>query len=187
MAKTIANEYLESLTKSAIHRIAQKAGATYVSSQIYDKVREIVMKFLYKILHRINLYAQHARKVTVSEDDVLMSLETEYKKIYPSARGGDVVKCKASTPRKSENACLHFSMAGFDRVVRGITKDITKHGMNKELHFAADAIPTLQQVTEVYLFEIFEVVCLFATHAQRQTITIEDMELVLKMPRLVVK
>lgn len=184
MAKTTTtNETLEGLTKAAIHRIAQKAGATYVSSEIYDKVRKVVMDFLLKVIRRAALYVQQARKVTVSQDDILMSLETEYKKVYTSGHDNEVVKCKASAPRKSSNACLHFSIAGFERVVRGIAKDITRY--DHALHFAADAIPTLQQVTEVYLYELFEAVCLLASHARRQTITVEDVQLVFKMPRVV--
>lgn len=190
-SKKIALDNLNVLTRSAIRRVAHKAGIKYFSESITDEIRSVLQKFLEKILHLTTTYTVHAHRVTVSQDDVLLALEKVHKKVYLTGEEGDIKRCEIHhiTSKKKANRgelslrlvkyyqkqsdCVYFSRSGVGRLIR----EIAHHN----LHFTADAMGTLHILMEEYLIDLLQDVQLAAIHAGRQKVTTNDLMFVQKI------
>ena len=89
-------------------------------------------------------------------------------------RPGTVALREIRRYQKSTN--LLIPRAPFLAVARFIAQEI-----NPKYRFQASALAALQSATEDYMVGIFEDTMLCALHAKRQTITIKDMQLTLRI------
>jgi histone H3 len=74
---------------------------------------------------------------------------------------------------------LLIKKAPFQRLVRGICE-----GFTEGLRFQGQAILALQEASEAFLVELFEITNLLAMHANRVTIMVKDMKLARRIRRL---
>nr|XP_018897557.1 PREDICTED: histone H4-like [Bemisia tabaci] len=65
------------VTKSAIRRLARRAGVKRVSELIYRETRDIIKIFLTNIIHDAITYTEHARRKTVMVADVIYALRRQ--------------------------------------------------------------------------------------------------------------
>lgn len=184
------SDIASAFTKSAIRRIAHKAGIKYFSESIYEDIQKTLKTFLENVLKIAITYTSHARRVTVSKEDVLTGLQSVYRKVYTTGDEDNVSRCATSHGKakkgnigirlikyyQKQSDCVHFSKAGIDRVVREIaSKQVSR---SSSLHFAADAIGTLHIVLEDYLVELLENLHMVAVHAGRQKVMVDDLKLI---------
>jgi histone H3/H4 len=190
-SKKIEFDNLNVLTRSAIRRVAHKAGIKYFSESITEEIRKALQKFLEKILHLTTSYTVHARRTTVSQDDLLFALEKVHKKVYLTGEEGDIKRCEihhiASKKKakrgelslrlvkyyQKQSDCVYFSRSGVGRLIREIADSVRSYGPS--LHFTADAMGTLHILMEDYLVELLQDVQLAAIHAGRQKVTTSDL------------
>jgi histone H4 len=187
---------LQGVSDAAIQRIAHKAGVKTVSSLIYEETRDIMKMFLRAIIKDAATYTEHARRKTVSRDDVLHASERRGRKIYTSGEEGNTKHCdifqpvkkpksKALEPAKrgelairemmfyqKQHDCLMISTEPFVRLVRDIASDY-----KTDLKFTGDALGLLQIATEDFLVRVFEDTNLIAIHTGRVGILPRDMNL----------
>jgi histone H3 len=74
---------------------------------------------------------------------------------------------------------LLIRKAPFQRLVRGVCETFTEG-----LRFQGQAIIALQEASEAFLVELFEITNLLAIHANRVTIMVRDMQLARRIRRL---
>ncbi|CAH0386032.1 unnamed protein product [Bemisia tabaci] len=72
------------VTKSAIRRLARRAGVKRVSELIYRETRGIIKIFLTNIIHDAITYMEHARRKTVTVVDVIYALRRQGRTFRPA-------------------------------------------------------------------------------------------------------
>ena len=63
------------ISKSSIRRLARRGGVKRISTDIYDKTRSNLKKFLEKILHDTIILTEHSKRKTVTARDVVTALK----------------------------------------------------------------------------------------------------------------
>lgn len=70
------------ISKGDIRRLARRGGVKRISSLMYDEIRQVLKIFLESVLKDAVLYAEHARRKTVTIIDVIYALKRKGKMIY---------------------------------------------------------------------------------------------------------
>lgn len=70
------------LSANAIRRLARKGGVKRISSNSYGGVREFVDEFLHRVVSDSTVYAEAAKRVTVTAMDVVYALKKSGRAIY---------------------------------------------------------------------------------------------------------
>lgn len=70
------------VTKPAIRRLARRGGVKRISSLVYDETRTILKEFLENVLRNAAIYADHAKRKTVTALDVVYALKRQGKTLY---------------------------------------------------------------------------------------------------------
>lgn len=73
---------LQGITKPALRRLARRGGVKRISEQTYQHMREVIGLFLRKTIRDSITYTEHARRKTVTSDDVVMSLKRSGGNLY---------------------------------------------------------------------------------------------------------
>ncbi|WP_411023492.1 histone H4, partial [Salmonella sp. s51228] len=63
------------ISKGDIRRLARRGGVKRISSLMYDEVRQVLKLFLESLLKDAVLYAEHAKRKTVTTIDVIYALK----------------------------------------------------------------------------------------------------------------
>ena len=72
------------ISNTALKRLAQRAGVTRISKDIFDMTRQEMVVFLQKIMTDVILYAEHAKRKTVTVSDVTSALKRHGRTLYTS-------------------------------------------------------------------------------------------------------
>jgi len=70
------------ITKGALRRLARRGGVKRISNNSYDSVREFCDLMLVKVTRDSIVYAEAARRVTVTAMDVVYALKKNGKTLY---------------------------------------------------------------------------------------------------------
>ena len=70
------------ISNGAIRRLARKGGIKRISSDVYDKTREIYIRFLDKLTHDAYSYTECAKRKTILPIDVVYALKRQGRNIY---------------------------------------------------------------------------------------------------------
>jgi histone H4 len=70
------------LTRNDIRRLARRGGVKRISGEIYPFVRDVLREFLDKIIQDTIVYTEHANRVTVTTNDVVLALKRHGRTIY---------------------------------------------------------------------------------------------------------
>jgi len=188
---------VQDLNKTAIRRIAQRAGIKSISGLLYEETRGVAAVFLENLLRIVVSFTQNARRKTVSVKDVENALKADLLPMgdFASLEKGHVTHCKNLNPRSKSGAktskfrpgvkalmnirkaqkadCLYFPAASFSRFVRKIGDKFMKG-----LRFSQESLDLIQIVLENHLILLFEDANLCAISAGRQTVYPKDVQLV---------
>lgn len=73
----------DGITKSAIRKLARRAGIKRISGKLYDVAREVMVKdYLVNILKDAIKYTEYARRKTLTTGDILHALKRNGKTLY---------------------------------------------------------------------------------------------------------
>lgn len=75
-------DVIEGVTKPAVRRLCRRAGIKRISGLMYLNVRFELKKFLEKTLFDAMIYTDHARRKTVTANDVVYALKRQGKQLY---------------------------------------------------------------------------------------------------------
>ena len=75
-------DVIEGVTKPAVRRLCRRAGIKRISGLMYFNVRVELKKFLEKTLFDAMIYTNHARRNTVTANDVVYALKRQGKQLY---------------------------------------------------------------------------------------------------------
>lgn len=71
-----------SLTKGSIRRLARRGGIRRISDGIYDETRDFVDYFLNTIVKDAAVFAEHAKRKTITAMDVIYALKRGGRSLY---------------------------------------------------------------------------------------------------------
>lgn len=203
--KTLLQNNIQRLTKSAIMRLARRAGVKRVSGLIYEETRGVLRVYLEKILKDGVTYTDYAKRRTVQEKDIREALKlngrpiahTDTLKPAHSTCHNYATKITKSRGKSAieEGRSSRHSRPGTRalREIRHYQKQSSCFAFSKagfadlvreisadyktRLHFSKNAFSILQLAAESYLVKLFENSLLCALQAHRQTVMPKDIQL----------
>lgn len=81
-ARRRAKDTLEGVTKPAIKRLARRGGVKRLSGLCYDQTRFALRSFLETLIKDAVCYTEHARRKTVTAEDVVRALKRQGRTLY---------------------------------------------------------------------------------------------------------
>lgn len=203
--RTPLRNNIQAITKPAIMRLAHQAGIKYFGGLMYEEVRGVMKVMMEKVIHDAIIFMEHGKRRTVHSGDVLLALERQWKKIYPTLKESKVKRCQAGGapddadadgPKRKrrrykpgtvalrmikkyqkQSDCVQLSKSGFARLAHEIAQDFS----NDQVRWSADALGIFQMAVESYLVELLHDTNLATIHAKRMTTAPRDMQLVRRM------
>jgi histone H4 len=73
---------IEGVTKPAIRRLARRGGVKRISFGIYKEIREVLQGFLGSVVRDSITYTEHAKRKTVTAQDVVYALKRQGRSLY---------------------------------------------------------------------------------------------------------
>ena len=73
---------IEGVTKPAIRRLARRGGVKRISLGIYSEIRNVLQHFLKNVVRDSITYTQHAKRRTVTAQDVVYALKRQGRTLY---------------------------------------------------------------------------------------------------------
>lgn len=78
----IKKQQRTSLTKGSIRRLARRGGIKRISDSVYDQTRDFVDYFLNSIVKDAAVFAEHAKRKTITAMDVIYALKRCGRSLY---------------------------------------------------------------------------------------------------------
>lgn len=75
--RKLLRDNLQGIRKSDIRRMCRQGGVKRISGTIYEEARAYLKKFLEEVLRDTVVYTEHARRKTVTKEDVQHALKRE--------------------------------------------------------------------------------------------------------------
>lgn len=178
-ANATPNTNLKKITKPALQRLGYKAGVVRMEGAVHTEARRLLMKFVRELSDKAWAFTDHAKRVTVSGQDVTQALAILGRPGYFS--GIKAKKCEVPKGVKVEtrmrqaqrqNECLTLSMGPF--------KDLFKAALlreNRAARVTAEAATIAQMASEAYLIDLFAKAQELAMHARRKTLQPRNLNL----------
>jgi histone H4 len=76
------SENIQGISKPAIRRLARRGGVKQVSGKVYEESRSVLKTFLENVIRDAVLYTAHARRKTVTANDVVYALKRQGTTLY---------------------------------------------------------------------------------------------------------
>ena len=73
--RVVLRDNLEAISRAEIRRAARRGGVKRISGLVYEEVRGILRNYLQRIIPDAALYAEHARRKTITAMDVVHALK----------------------------------------------------------------------------------------------------------------
>lgn len=73
---------IKGITKPAIRRLARRGGVTRISGNMYDIIRQVTKEFLQRTLKDACIYADHAKRSTITSLDIVYGLKRQGRHLY---------------------------------------------------------------------------------------------------------
>ena len=100
--RKILRDHMKGVTKPALRRLARRGGVKRISGLIYQDVQSTLRLFLEQIVRDAVTYTEHARRKTVTENDVLYSLKRNGYSLYSGLSMNR--ECKVQKKSKAKKA-----------------------------------------------------------------------------------
>lgn len=79
---TNPKDSIRGMSKQAIRRLARRGGVKRVHGLVYEASRDALKQFLTRIIKNAVAYTEHAKRKTVTSNDVVEALKRNGKTIY---------------------------------------------------------------------------------------------------------
>ena len=73
---------VQGVSKPAIRRLARRGGVKQMSGLVYEETRSVLKTFLEKVIRDAIIYTEHARRKTMTQNDVVYALKQQGMTIY---------------------------------------------------------------------------------------------------------
>ena len=80
--RRVFHNNIQGITKPAIRRLARRGGVKRISARIYEETRGVLKVFLEHVIKDALAYTEHARRKTVTANDVVYALKRQGKTLY---------------------------------------------------------------------------------------------------------
>lgn len=78
----ILRDNIKGVTKPAIRRIARRGGVKRINGKVYEECRGVLKMFLESLIRDSVTYTEHAKRKTVSAQDVVHAIHANGKRLY---------------------------------------------------------------------------------------------------------
>jgi histone H4 len=80
--RKVFHDNLEGISRPAIRRLARRGGIKRLSGLVYEETREVLKDFMTNVIRDAISYTEHARRRTVTANDVVMALRRRGRTLY---------------------------------------------------------------------------------------------------------
>ena len=80
--RKVLRDNIQGVTKPAIRRLARRGGVKRISGLVYEETRGVLKVFLENVIRDAVQYTEHARRMTVTNMDVVYALKRQGKTLY---------------------------------------------------------------------------------------------------------
>ena len=80
--RKVLRDNIQGITKPAIRRLARRGGVKRISGVVYEETRDVLKRFLEKLITDAMTYMEHGRRKTVTSLDVVYALKRQGKTLY---------------------------------------------------------------------------------------------------------
>ena len=80
--RKILHNNVHGITKPAIRRLARRGGVKRISGLVYEETRTHLIEFLRQQIEAATVYAEHARRKTITVMDVVYALKRHGRTLY---------------------------------------------------------------------------------------------------------
>lgn len=167
-----------------LQKIAYKAGATRVSSDVYDHVRAVGERYLKSIVKYTIIYCEHENKKIISEDHAIHGIEhVGFSGMYRAS--GDVKKCKTSHKKKlitrikeyqGQHDCVTLAKATIAHQIKTLGEDYAPG-----FKWSKDAIINIHFALEYALYKLLFSALKVTINAKRITMLGSDIDLTIDL------
>ncbi|CCV02159.1 histone H4-like [Invertebrate iridovirus 25] len=168
------------MNNSALQRIAHKAGATRVSSEVYNRARSIGDQYLDSIVRYAIIYCDHEKKKVVTEDHALHAIEhVGFSGMYRVS--GDTPKCKTSNKKKlitrikeyqNQSDCVTLSKAPIEHQIKSL---------GSGYKWSKESLINIQFALEFMLYQLLSSALKVTINAKRVTMSESDLDLTIDL------
>lgn len=78
----VLRDNIKGITKPALRRLARRAGVKRISGLMYEELRTVTKLFLQKVIGMSHVYAEHAKRKTITAMDVVYALKRSGHTMY---------------------------------------------------------------------------------------------------------
>ena len=78
----VLRDNIQGITKPALRRLCRRGGVKRISGLVYPESRGILKVFLENVIRDAIVYTEHARRKTVSAQDVVLALRRQGRTMY---------------------------------------------------------------------------------------------------------
>lgn len=168
------------MNNSALQRLAYKAGATRVGSEVYNKLKSTGEIYLNSVVKYAIIYCEHEDKKVVSEDHAIHAIEhVGFSGFY---RVHETVKtCKVSTKKKlltrikeyqNQHDCVTLARATIEHQIKAI---------GSGFKWSKEALINIQFALEYMLHQILVSALKITINAKRVTMSESDVDLTMDL------
>ena len=93
---------IQGITTPAIRRLCRRGGVKRIAGRVYEEVRGVLKVFLENVLRDTVTYTDHARRKTVTIQDVLYALKRQGRTLYSSATEETKTSLHAKTAKPAK-------------------------------------------------------------------------------------
>ncbi|KAK5103814.1 hypothetical protein LTS08_003236 [Lithohypha guttulata] len=135
--KILRDNLAGAINKPTIRRLARRGGIKRIQGDIYPTVREVVRDYLKRIIHKLVLLVEHARRKTVTTLDVVYALRALGSPIYGFGSiyyGNDIPNHRAEYLKKMKKMEQHrqdVARRAADQEARDARLDNLQRGMQR--------------------------------------------------------
>jgi histone H3/H4 len=168
------------MNNSALQRLAHKAGATRVSSDVYDTLRSTGEQYLTSVVKYAIIYCEHENKKVVSEDHAIHGIEhVGFSGMYRVS--GTVKTCKVSTKKKliarikeyqNQHDCVTLAKATIEHQIKTI---------GSGFKWSKEALINIHFALEYVLYQLLFSALKVTVNAKRITMLDSDVDLTIDL------
>ncbi len=80
--RKVLRDNIEGISRPAIRRLARRGGVKRLSGLVYEETRSVLKEFLTDVIRDAITYTEHARRRTVTANDVVYALRRRGRTLY---------------------------------------------------------------------------------------------------------
>lgn len=187
--RRILRDSMLRITNPSIKRMSLAAGVLMLNYNVYDYIKTIIKVKLDILIKYAIIYAEYAKRITISYEDIKNSYKNISGKEYDDAPIENMCKIYKFDTRnlsidestnkqikfyKNEviEGCLFFPKATFYRLIREVAQDQSE----LNIKFSKDALLAIQSIIELYILKLFKRALYFTNSSKRSKMSFKDID-----------